>query len=831
MDLVENVESSAVSDLILKLCNSLSKNNPVVASNLCKVAFHFLSSSPLSTNNPGQESYIVEQIRQRLSSQAKEKLDKFDVLYSKLCESTILQNRCASLSFLYQLSQDLMHKPFKSDVPTWHTISKELDKFHSQTNLEPSSSQESVRNLYDPRDRKRNSSASTSATRVHSGISTITSCWSRTDIPSSSKATSLSAVNEQDLLLDVIYSFQGIEGKFLRKEPGGLGFTLDPKAGKYLTPFQKGILERLTGMSFLHNQLKRYCEENEKQRGMICQALIATLSDELSEYYKTVALLQASMNRQSTANFSDMTLKRALYVISDHYTRFEWLAYISEQCSDKKGGALITAIHGFLQHGSKCAREVSETVLKSVCKPLYVMLSRWLLDGELNDPCNEFFIEAKTILSAERLWHDKYNVRKSMVPSFITMSQANKILATGKSINFLRQICKDGGELPGRVSLQKLFKTSTAESLFAPEQSIEFHTTLENVYKETSIRVLDLLKNKYKLYEHLQSLRRYLLLGQGDFIRHLLELLAPELNKPAENIYGHTLSAILESAIRVTNAQYEDEDTLKRLNVSFMSHSAGDSGWDVFSLVYIVDGPIGTIFQHTMPTYQSLFGALWKAKRTEYTLANMRRQQICMAKSFRGIREIRPVMHLIHILTSKMIHFLHQTQYYFLFEVLECSWAEMQHQVNKAESLDDIIAAHTGFLSSIQRGVLLDESSRVSQLFSHLISIYNFVMNLESHQEALYQACADEHEAYTAYQKKLNACDTFGTNLDEENANILRRATFHQFLSTTRVKVKTSAQTYDIIVLNFLDLLSKSVNMNLRLLSVRLSFNNFYRIP
>lgn len=28
MDLVENVESSAVSDLILKLCNSLSKNNP-----------------------------------------------------------------------------------------------------------------------------------------------------------------------------------------------------------------------------------------------------------------------------------------------------------------------------------------------------------------------------------------------------------------------------------------------------------------------------------------------------------------------------------------------------------------------------------------------------------------------------------------------------------------------------------------------------------------------------------------------------------------------------------------------------------------------------------
>lgn len=94
----------------------------------------------------------------------------------------------------------------------------------------------------------------------------------------------------------------------------------------------------------------------------------------------------------------------------------------------------------------------------------------------------------------------------------------------------------------------------------------------------------------------------------------------------------------MESAIRVTNAQFEDEDTLQRLNVSFMSPSTGDIGWDVFSLVYIVDGPIGTIFQQTMPTYQSLFGALWRAKRTEYALANMRRQQITMAKLFKKIR-------------------------------------------------------------------------------------------------------------------------------------------------------------------------------------------------
>lgn len=56
-------------------------------------------------------------------------------------------------------------------------------------------------------------------------------------------------------------------------------------------------------------------------------------------------------------------------------------------------------------------RQVSEKVLSSVCRPLYSMLSKWLLDGEIGDPCQEFFIETRNVNTAERLWHDKYYVR------------------------------------------------------------------------------------------------------------------------------------------------------------------------------------------------------------------------------------------------------------------------------------------------------------------------------------------------------------------------------------------------------------------------------------
>jgi gamma-tubulin complex component 3 len=47
----------------------------------------------------------------------------------------------------------------------------------------------------------------------------------------------------------------------------------------------------------------------------------------------------------------------------------------------------------------------------------------------------------------DRLWHDKYNLRVSQIPTFISEQQANKMLVIGKSINFLRVICNEQKEI------------------------------------------------------------------------------------------------------------------------------------------------------------------------------------------------------------------------------------------------------------------------------------------------------------------------------------------------------------------------------------------------
>jgi len=63
-----------------------------------------------------------------------------------------------------------------------------------------------------------------------------------------------------------------------------------------------------------------------------------------------------------------------------------------------------------------------------------------------------------------------------------------------------------------------------------------------------------ILKNKYNFYAHCVYFKKYLLMGQGDLMEHLMDLMSEELDKPAMQIHKHTLRAFLDQAIRSSNA-------------------------------------------------------------------------------------------------------------------------------------------------------------------------------------------------------------------------------------------------------------------------------------
>lgn len=106
---------------------------------------------------------------------------------------SILRYQYSSLSFLYYLAQSSQTSS-KDEVLSWKAVSKEFGKFKtiSQPLIAKSNSQDSIKNLFDSRDkRKYSTNCQSLATRVHSQSTTISSVtWSRNDIPTSSKLSS-----------------------------------------------------------------------------------------------------------------------------------------------------------------------------------------------------------------------------------------------------------------------------------------------------------------------------------------------------------------------------------------------------------------------------------------------------------------------------------------------------------------------------------------------------------------------------------------------------------------------------------------------------------------
>lgn len=190
------------------------------------------------------------------------------------------------------------------------------------------------------------------------------------------------------------------------------------------------------------------------------------------------------------------------------------------------------------------------------------------------------------------------------------------------AINFISSVCGETKAIS--AGLLSRLESMDPATLYLGELDSPFLEVVGEAWRAASKHVLDVMCDKFHLLAHLAALRKILLLGQGDIMRYLLDLLDGELGQPATQLMPHNLAGILETAIRGTNTQYEDPAILGRLDVKLLEIQPGDTGWDVFSLDYKVTGPIGVVFtQDAMTQYLMLFNTLWRAKRMEWVLSGV----------------------------------------------------------------------------------------------------------------------------------------------------------------------------------------------------------------
>ncbi|XP_023608219.1 gamma-tubulin complex component 3 isoform X4 [Myotis myotis] len=622
-----------------------------------------------------------------------------------------------------------------------------------------------------------------------------------------------SEVTEAALVRDILYVFQGIDGKIIKMNNTENCYKAEGKAN--LNKSLRDTTARLAELGWLHNKIRKYTDQRSLDRsfGLVGQSFCAALHQELKEYYRLLSVLHSQLQLEDDQGVnlgleSSLTLRRLLVWTYDPKIRLKTLAALVDHCQGRKGGELASAVHAYTKTGDPYMRSLVQHILSLVSHPVLSFLYRWIYDGELEDTYHEFFVASDPTVKTDRLWHDKYTLRKSMIPSFITMDQSRKVLLIGKSINFLHQVCHDQTPTTKMIAV-----TKSAES---PQDAADLFTDLENAFQgkidaayfETSKYLLDVLNKKYSLLDHMQAMRRYLLLGQGDFIRHLMDLLKPELVRPATTLYQHNLTGILETAVRATNAQFDSPEILKRLDVRLL---------EVFT-------------RECMSHYLRVFNFLWRAKRMEYILTDIRKGHMCNAKLLRNMPEFSGVLHHCHILASEMVHFIHQMQYYITFEVLECSWDELWNKVQQAQDLDHIIAAHEVFLDTIISRCLLDTDSRA--LLNQLRAVFDQIIELQNTQDAIYRAALEELQRRLQFEEKKKQREAegqWGVTAAEEEEENKRIQEFQESIPKMCSQLRILTHFYQGIVQQFLVLLMTSSDESLRFLSFRLDFNEHYK--
>ncbi|XP_032676591.1 gamma-tubulin complex component 3 [Odontomachus brunneus] len=785
-----------VQNMIVSLCG---EQKPELIRRFMRFSLGLLSSTHGIETLREDEVTIATCIRNKLSERD---AIEFDKLHNDLKDGP-LKNRMSILIFLLNMGQPA--EQIKDRIFSFPDMKLGLSPIASTSGQ----------------------SSQTSCAQAQVVSVNTTDMSSRGLLVNPSKIFNEECISEDVLVQDLIYSFQSVEGKILKLD-SSYGFQIDSTAK--INRSQRQAVSRLSELGYLHNVVRRGLERmSGANAGRVADSFVAALHKELSEYYRFVAIMQEEVNRsQNQMVMYRVTLSHLHLWTCDPFETLKWLASIVRACQGLKGGALASAVYNFSCHGDANVKNLVKRILESVCNPLYNMLMKWIADGELDDPYKEFFIQACADVSGDRMWHDKYQVKNSMLPSFISKAQAKKILGTGKSINFLREVCKDFTPWQGRHA--DMFRNSdeeyNVEIFFDMDPDGRLQTTMDAAYKETSARVVEILTKQYHLMEHLQGIKSYLLLGQGHFIQHLMHLLGPELAKPSNSLYPHNISSILDTAIRATSAKLDDLDVQRRLDVRLLDPSENETGWDVFYLDYNVDGPIGTILEPCRQTYQTVFFALWRAKRMESILSGIWKRQTTSAKMFRRMPEVLPIQNHIHLITSSMVHLVHQMLYYFLFEVIECSWDTFAKQLVQATSLDDIIAAHNHFVDSVRHGTLLDEKSQ--RLMDHLRSVYYPIQDLQNHEETFLARATQEYKARLKTDNFAQPKKSGRMNKKDQEA-IEREAAFSKYLNTFSRQLKLLSRTYQDRVKKFLLMLASAEDVSLQLLSVRLDFNEYYK--
>lgn len=192
-------------------------------------------------------------------------------------------------------------------------------------------------------------------------------------------------------------------------------------------------------------------------------------------------------------------------------------------------------------------------------------------------------------------------------------------------------------------------------------------------------------------------------------------------------------------------------------------------------------------------------------------------------------KELNPVVYRLHLYTSEMIHFIHQIEYYILFEVVECSWTKLLDKVQKATALDDILEAHNDFLRNVKIGAFLEDNGLIH---GSLEAVFNASIKLEVWQDKFYEICFNELNSRKQFENRVKASAAegkYGITTESRLERDQNRKVFDLAISEYKKSLEKIGTDFEYAVRQFLLLLATHNDHDMMLFGIRLDFNEYYK--
>ena len=589
------------------------------------------------------------------------------------------------------------------------------------------------------------------------------------------------------------------------------------------------IVNSLSELGWLYKRIKLCLDLFKKEKAansQFTQSFIYAIQKELDEYFKLISFFKKMNN--SKKGGKKINLKNLYLWTLEPKEKLKWLAICCETVFNLKGAAIFSQIYSL--KNLLGYNTYLDNILNEVSKPFLTFVINWIKYGNLEDPYKEFFVEILDGIHNDDIWNLKYQLIAKNVPNFMKREKTIKIYEVGKGLHFMRNYCKEKFSLSNlNIILENKIKDKNISEFESLNECYEFinyifdnlnnekildislidllNKNIDIIYELLNEEILKTIYNKFKFNSNLESINKYLLLGQGDMIQTLIESLFDELDKPATNILKHNLESNLTTAIKASNSDITDSENIKKLNVILLNSSQGDIGWDIFCLEYNVELPLNIIFTNKLlKDYQKLFLFFWKIKRIEFGQINYIWKKI-KNLNYNSIKIknnsfIKNLIHTSIIFNQETVHFMTNLHNYFSLEVLETQYKKLKLDLSKIKKLDDLINIHKLFVENIKKQCLLDDDNR--NIIIKISQIFDIILQFKKVFEVLY-----------SFAFEINY---------ENNINFKRIKNIEEYLK----QMNTLYSQYKLKIIEFIKIIDLIGKNNIKYLAMKLDYNYYY---